>query len=298
MIQPGEVAILFEDTDLVVVNKPAGVVVNQADTHTDFTIQDWMVSHLEQEYQAPVAQLDWDQVVPGWQAQVPGDFDLQFGTPEEIFSERKGMVHRLDKDTSGALVLAKHPGSLMNLLRQFKDRQVEKTYHCLVHGKFGIEADTISFPIGRASRDRKIFDVRPDGREAVTTYQVKAFYPEVDWEKVLAEIQAVQTDFTEQAAKELKRRFQVYQGFSLVECQPKTGRTHQIRVHMAHLQHPLVGDTTYIGRKRQALDPLWCPRQFLHASRVEFKQPRVQQQLAVEAPLAADLAQVLAKLNV
>jgi 23S rRNA pseudouridine1911/1915/1917 synthase len=198
-------------------------------------------------------------------------------------------VHRLDKDTSGALLLAKNPGSLVNLLHQFKTRQVTKQYLCLVHGKFGIPAATVSFPMGRGSHNRQVFTVRADGREAVTEYKVQGFYPQLAVEKVAAVLPATH----HLDLKQLTKRFSIYQGFSLVECWPKTGRTHQIRVHMAHLKHPLVGDTTYVGKKRQALDPLWCPRQFLHASQLTFTHPRSGEVLTMAAPLAADLEKVV-----
>src|SRR5690606_460319 len=107
-----------------------------------------------------------------WLPLVPPGFEDTYGTPAAIFAERGGVVHRLDKDTSGVMVLAKNPGSLMNLLAQFKNRQTKKKYLALVHGKFTVPAATISEPLGRASRDRKVFAVRPDGREAVTKYAV------------------------------------------------------------------------------------------------------------------------------
>lgn len=273
------IPILFEDPDLLVINKPPGLVVNRADTHHSVTLQDWLHEHLAASSSAPEP----------WQALVPTEFSGAFGSPEDVWAERQGLVHRLDKDTSGTLVLAKNPGALVNLLHQFKTRQVTKQYTCLTHGKFGLAAATVSFPMGRASQNRQVFTVRADGREAVTEYRVAAFYETLDISKVLTSIPAESAG----DLKQLKRRFSIYQGFSLVECWPKTGRTHQIRVHMAHLKHPLVGDTTYVGKKRQALDPLWCPRQFLHASQVRFTHPRSGEEVAVQAPLPADLQQVL-----
>lgn len=286
--------ILYQDRDLMVINKPPGVVVNEADTQPHQTIQAWFQTFLATEYQQSLTTIDWDSAVPGWQTCIPDDFDDSFGTPSQVFVERGGIVHRLDKDTSGLLLLAKHPGSLVHLLKQFKERSVHKTYLCLVHGKFGIEKDIISFPLGRASRDRTVFAVRPDGREAVTEYEVQAFYerlPATVWEAPGAAASGV-------AIKELLRRAKIYQGFSLVRCFPHTGRTHQIRVHMAHLQHPLVGDTTYLGRKREALDPLWCPRHFLHAEAITFTHPATQAEQHFTAPLTADLEQVLALFQV
>lgn len=277
------IPILYEDDDLLVINKPPGVVVNRADTHQDETIQDWLIKRLQSATPDPAT----------WQTLVPADFSSKFGSVEEVWAERQGLVHRLDKDTSGAMILAKNPGALIHLLHQFKTRQVSKQYTCLTHGKFGMPAATVSFPMGRASQNRQLFTVRADGREAVTEYRVQAFYEGLDIETVLSKLA---TD-SELDLKQLKRRLSIYQGFSLVECWPKTGRTHQIRVHMAHLKHPLVGDTTYVGKKRQALDPLWCPRQFLHASQVSFSHPRSGEAVTVVAPLLDDLQHVLTLLK-
>ncbi len=262
-----EIPILYEDDDLVVINKPPGMVANRADTTDEPTLQDWMAERLGEQ---PEFSHDW-------QEQVPNDFDVTYGSPEDVFKDRLGLVHRLDKDTSGVMVWAKHPGSLVQLLSDFKQRRVEKKYLALVHGKTQAPEATLSFPLGRASRDRKLFAVRPDGREAVTKYRVKQRFTSLKIEDLPV------TD----------KRFSIYQGFSLVECWPKTGRTHQIRVHLAHIRHPLVGDTTYVGQKRSRLDPLWCPRQFLHAEQLTLNHPRTHEKTEFTAPLWPDLAKVL-----
>jgi 23S rRNA pseudouridine1911/1915/1917 synthase len=261
------IPIIFEDQDILLINKPPGLVVNRAETIQEPTLQDWMAERLGE---TPAFPADWAEMVPA-------DFDPAYGTPEEIFQERLGIVHRLDKDTSGVMVLAKHPGSLVALLSDFKRRRVKKQYLALVHGKVQAPEATLSFPLGRASRDRKLFAVRPDGREAVTTYRVKQRFTSLDPEHL--------------AQKD--KRFSIYQGFSLLECWPQTGRTHQIRVHLAHIRHPLVGDTTYVGQKRSRLDPLWCPRQFLHAEKISLTHPRSQEIQEFSAPLWPDLKQVL-----
>jgi 23S rRNA pseudouridine1911/1915/1917 synthase len=273
--------ILFEDNDLLVINKPAGVVVNDASSVRGVTIQQWMQEYLLACNEVPEAE---------WQSMVPTDFDDQYGTPTTIFLERLGMVHRLDKNTSGALVLAKHPGSLVNLLAQFRDRQVQKEYTCLVHGYVSPTHGVIDAPIGRSSKDRKKFAVVPDGRTAQTEYQVNQVFTHLDPVKLADKI-------GERAPELLQRSQSLYQGFSLVRCFPKTGRTHQIRVHFAHVNHPLVGDTTYVGKKRQKVDPVWCERHFLHASSITVQHPRTKQPLTVTAPLTEDLAAVQAVLE-
>lgn len=269
--------ILFEDQDLVVLNKPAGVVVNDAASVSGLTIQQWMREYLLHAPEVPEAE---------WLPQVPADFDPQYGSPTDIFVDRLGMVHRLDKNTSGVLVLAKHPGSLVNLLAQFRLRQVQKEYLCLVHGLVESGSGVIDAPLGRSNRDRKKFAVVEDGRSAVTEYQVEEIYMALNPAKLE---QAVGARTAQEIATKSER---IYQGFSLVRCFPKTGRTHQIRVHMAHIQHPLVGDTTYVGKKRQKLDPLWCSRHFLHASKLTLHHPRTGELLTVTAPLTPDLIAV------
>lgn len=277
--------ILYEDNDLLVINKPAGMVVNQAETNAEPTIQEWLEAQINTQ-----AKKDSQE----WQSLIPADFNPEFGTPESIFQERDGIVHRLDKDTSGALVLAKNPGALVNLLAQFKQRQTEKTYTCLVHGKLKVAAGSISAPLGRASTDRKKFAVIAEGRAAETEYRADEFYPHLDVDAVIREMKMKEEA---EIVRNFKKKAKVYQGFSLLTCWPKTGRTHQIRVHLKHLGHPLVGDVTYLGHKRAKLDPVWCPRQFLHASSITFTHPRTQERLVVGAPLAADLGKVLSYLQ-
>lgn len=278
-----EIEIIYQDQDLMAINKPAGVIVNEATTASDETIQSWF----------------WQKIGAGkdvrpsdYQGLIPPDFNQSFGTPEEIFGQRQGLVHRLDKETSGVLLLAKNPGSLVNLLSQFKKRQTKKKYLCLVHGKFGIESDTISAPLARSSQNRQKFAVKIEGREAVTSYKVLDYFPKLDLEKL-----AQNTTITPEDIKLLKKNKSSYQGFSLVECWPKTGRTHQIRVHMAHIKHPLVGDKSYVGKKRQKLDPIWCERHFLHASQITFTHPRSGQEMTLEADLSPDLNRVLTLLK-
>lgn len=270
MIKP---EIIAEDQDLWVINKPPGLVVNRSKTIQEETLQDWL------EEQLPADQTDWQELVPP-------DFDDQYGTPQKIFQQRLGLVHRLDRETSGVLVLAKNPGALVNLLQQFKDRSTQKHYLCLAHGNFRVPRGNIRAPIDRAHYDRQKMAVHPGGRPAVTQYQVKSYYPGLK-PSVIAKL----------FNKEEQRQLSLYQGFSLVDCWPKTGRTHQIRVHLKHWRHPLVGDTKYVGRKRSRLDPIWCPRQFLHALSLTLTHPRMGKEVTYEAPLSSDLQQVLSYLE-
>jgi 23S rRNA pseudouridine1911/1915/1917 synthase len=285
-----EIQIVFEDDDLVVVNKPHGVVTNRAETVKGLTIQEWMEDRIEKDKKV-MAQVKDKKF---WQDLVPVDFDQQWGSVQEIFTQRGGMVHRLDKDTSGILVLAKNPGSLVNLLAQFKNRQVQKTYQCLVHGKFKVAEGVVAAPIARARKDRKKFAVGVEGRNAETHYQVKNEFSDQGIKEWLEEVKEKEI-ISKDSSKFFKKNLQTYnQGFSLLECLPKTGRTHQIRVHMAHLQHPLVGDKTYGGRKRIKLDSFWCPRHFLHAISLELAHPRSGKKIRFEAAILDDLKGVLA----
>jgi RluA family pseudouridine synthase len=282
--------ILFEDDDLLIINKPAGVVVNRSHTYSEPTIQDWMADRLGLTPQAsgqpktpgtqtfPLIDRDHSFMTdqPGYQAsrEMKEEGSDAYGTPEEIFAERLGMVHRLDKDTSGVMILAKNPTTLMELLRQFKQREVEKTYLALVHGKLVPSEGTIRLPMGRSSEDRKKFSVSVDGKMSETHFQVIEHYPGLP--KLIA-----------------PKKGKSYQGFSLVELTPKTGRTHQIRVHMSAIKHPLVGDSGYAGKKRITLDKEWCPRQFLHAKKLCVTHPTTKERLCVDAPLAPDLQAAL-----
>lgn len=262
---------IFEDRDLLVIDKPGGLVVNRAKSVTNQALQDWFaIRQKDQEFPA------------GWSKFLPADFSDEYGSPEEIYQERQGMVHRLDKDTSGVMVFAKHPGSLINLLAQFRTRQVSKEYLALVHGRFRVKQGTLTMPLSRSRTDRQKFAVNIAGRPAVTEYRVEQIFTGFDW-------LTLESRLGERAA-ELKQSRRFYeQGFSLVRCLPKTGRTHQIRVHLTHEQHPIVGDTKYTGRNRARLDPFWCPRQFLHAVSLEFIHPRTGEKMRFEAELPEDL---------
>jgi 23S rRNA pseudouridine1911/1915/1917 synthase len=227
-----EPKIIFEDKDFLIVDKPAGVIVNDAETTKGkLTLQSWLST-----------------------------LDYPLAKSKE---ERGGIVHRLDKETSGILIVAKTREAFNSLQREFKERSVEKIYIALVHGKVEPEKGTIEVSVGRLPWRRDRFGVLPGGREARTDYEVISFYKK-DGEE-----------------------------YSLVEVKPKTGRTHQIRIHFKYLRYPLVSDSFYAGRKTARKDRTWCPRLFLHASRIKFKHPTTGKEVTFETSLPADLAGVL-----
>ncbi len=220
-------SIVYEDGDLLVVDKPAGLAVHPSPGHSSHTLVNGILAHCT---------------------------DLS-GIGGEL---RPGIVHRLDKDTSGLIIIAKNDAAHTSLARQLKDRKVEKTYTALVEGRPAHEEGLIEGPIGRDPQHRKRMAVVAHGRDARTRY------------RVLREIA----------------------GRSLLEVRPETGRTHQIRVHLASIKHPIVGDALYGRRREPAL-----ARQFLHAQRLAFKHPRTGERLELEAPLAEDLAGYLRELE-
>ncbi|MBN1991709.1 MAG: RluA family pseudouridine synthase [Anaerolineae bacterium] len=223
--------IVFEDDDLVVLNKPAGLVVHPAHGHAAGTLVNALL------------------------ARYP---DLA-GLREADAGVRPGLVHRLDRDTSGLMIVARTPQALQHLRRQFKTRAVEKTYLALVFGRPEAPAGVIDVPLGRDPRHRQKFAPRPGGKPARTHYRLRE-------------------DFGR---------------YSLLEVGLETGRTHQIRVHLAWLKCPVVGDPVY-GRQKNALG---LKRQFLHAWRLRFEHPRRGTMLQLEAPLPGDLQAALAGLR-
>lgn len=227
-----EIPVIFEDSEIVVIDKPSGIVCNRAETIKEETIQDWMD-----------AKYKIQEIVPKTE-------------DEQYFKGRSGLVHRLDRETSGTMVLAKTTEAFVSLLRQFKERGVQKEYVALTHGFWSAGEGQINLPIARRRDDRKKMGVREDGRESITHYEVVSEY--ASWE----------------FPKELKVDDRGYVGFSLVSFKPKTGRTHQIRVHAQQMGHPLVGDMDYAGRKRSREDRKWAFRVMLQAQKIEFEHPR------------------------
>ncbi len=225
--------VLYEDADLLAIDKPPGMVVHPAPGARSGTVVNAVLHRL------------------GTLAGV--------GAPD-----RPGIVHRLDKDTSGVLLIARTAAALAALGRQFRDRTVQKTYVAVVHGRVAGTSGIVDRPIGRDPRERKRMSVRSGGgRVAVTRWTVAERFP----------------------------------GATLLHLHPETGRTHQLRVHLAALGHPIVGDRVYGGRRRPpaGAPPLLAtfPRQALHAAEVAFRHPRTGEQTALGAPLPADIRTLL-----
>lgn len=228
------IEILYEDSDLLVVNKPAGMVVHPGTGNRRGTLANALAYHMEQ---------------------------LSRKDPM-----RPGIVHRLDKGTSGLLLVAKNEATHDRLTRQFQRRKVHKVYLALLYGRLVPEKGEIAVPIGRDSRSRTRISTRTSRpRGATTRYEVISYL----------------------------------RGFTFVRAFPVTGRTHQIRVHFHHLGHPVVGDPTYI-RREYARPDTFRPklnRLFLHATRIELKHPSSGEELVFEAPLPYELAHLIETLG-
>lgn len=222
--EPIGLDVLYTDSDLIVLNKPAGLVVHPSAGHAEGTLVNALLYH------AP---------------------DISIGG-----THRPGIVHRLDRDTSGVLLVAKNESALENLQKQFHARTISKTYLALVQGGIVHPRGQIDAPIGRDPRDRK--------RMAVTSGRARQ----------------AETEFA------VKLNLGPYQ---LLELYPKTGRTHQLRVHLAFIGHPVVGDPVY-GKTKSGLN---VPRQLLHAWKISFEHPRTGERQNFTAPLPGDFRQVL-----
>ena len=244
------IQIFYEDDYLMVINKPAGVVVNRVKTEKGETVQDWIDNGTK--------------------------VNRLTGQQAESFLQRSGIVHRLDKETSGCLIIAKTPEAFTELQRQFRAREVKKEYLALVHGMVEPKEGTIKVPIARSHHDRDKFAVVVGGRISETGYEVLRTF------KGLALLQQ-----QGQALSEL----------SLLRVFPKTGRTHQIRVHLKYFGHPLVSDEKY-GGSIALEDRKWCPRIFLHAAKIIFTHPVSKKSLSVNAPTPTDLEKVIKQLTI
>lgn len=229
--------IIYEDESFFVVDKPAGWITDSANTTKNQpVIQEWVAEN--------------------------------FQFPINNFQYRNGIVHRLDKETSGLLLIAKTKQAFEELQRQFKERLVHKAYIALVHGQVADKQGIINESVGRLPWRRDRFGVLPDGREATTGYKVNRYY-------------------VNSANEQL----------TLLELKPKTGRTHQIRIHLKHIGHPIVADEFYAGRKTARHDRKWCERLFLHAGEIKFLHPVTRKEVVFNSNLAPDLDTALAKLN-
>lgn len=231
--------IVFEDDDVVVVNKPAGLVVHPAAGIHSGTLANALAYHFQQ------------------LSTLAGGI-------------RPGIVHRLDKDTSGLLVAAKTESAHENLADQFRAREVFKNYAALVYGVVKLQAGRIEQPIARDPRNRTRMAVVSGGREALSLFKIRRSYG----------------------------------SFTLVDVELKTGRTHQIRVHLSWLKHPVVGDDLYAGGRENSIQDVQLRaqirklnRQFLHAEQLGFSHPRTGEPMRFVAPLPAELAGLLEELE-
>ncbi len=221
--------IVYEDGDLIVLNKPKGLVVHPAAGHWSGTLVNALLHHCR---------------------------DSLSGINGAL---RPGIVHRIDKDTSGLLVVAKNDFAHQSLAAQLQDHSLAREYVCLVTGGMRADSGTVDAPIGRHPTDRKRMAVVADGRPAVTHWQV------------------------------LER----FSGYTLLKCRLETGRTHQIRVHMAHIGHPIVGDMVY-GRKKPELGQ---DTQCLHARAITFRHPRSGETVTLTCPLPPYLEALIHQLR-
>lgn len=229
--EPIPLDVKYEDNDLIVLSKPAGMVVHPAYGHSSGTLVNALLAHTKE--------------LSGIGGVV-----------------RPGIIHRLDKDTSGLMIVAKNDTAHQVLSQELKDRKIKRTYLTLVHGRFKEMEGVVDAPIGRSPRFRqKMAVMGTANREAISHYRVLA----------------------------------TYNDYSLVEVRLETGRTHQIRVHMKYINHPVVGDPLY-GSGRSKRD-LGLDRQFLHAYKLEFVHPRTGEILRFEDELPRDLQEILDKLK-
>lgn len=223
------IEVIYEDNDIIVVNKPKGMVVHPANGNPDGTLVNAIMAICK---------------------------DSLSGIGGEI---RPGIVHRLDKDTSGLIIVAKNNKAHVNMSEQIKNHEVKKTYIALVRGVVKENEATIDMPIGRSNSDRKKMAVTKNGRNAITHIKV------------------------------LKR----YEKYTLLEVNIETGRTHQIRVHLSHIGYPIIGDYTYSNGKNE----FGVVGQCLHAKKLEFRHPITGKDMILEAPLPEYFEDILQKLN-
>ena len=221
--------VVYEDDDVIVVNKPSGLVVHPAPGHPDGTLVNALLYHC-------------------------GDSLSGVGG-----ALRPGIVHRIDRDTSGLIIAAKNDYAHQFLSAQLADHTLARTYECIVVGNLHEDSGTVDAPIARDSRDRKRMAVVPGGRRAVTHWTVLARYP----------------------------------GYTHVQCRLETGRTHQIRVHMAYLGHPILGDTVY-GAKKPVPG---LTGQCLHAVGLQFIHPRTKELVSLSCPLPGEFTAALRKID-
>lgn len=230
--------IIYEDDDLIILNKQAGMIVHPARGNTHGTLVNGLAFYS-------------DKLSSGL-----GEF-------------RPGIVHRLDKNTTGVMIVTKDDTAQWKIAKQFEHRQINKTYLAIVHGTPELTADRINAPLGKHPRKRERYAIRPDtGKESVTFYET----------------------------------LESFRGYSLLKITPKTGRTHQIRVHLSYIKHPVVADDMYGGKlvypwqladTEPAVQEPVLGRVALHAFGIEFKHPTTEKMVKFEAPLPADMNKLL-----
>ncbi|MBA3019037.1 MAG: RluA family pseudouridine synthase [Proteobacteria bacterium] len=231
--EPGDIDILYEDKHIIVINKEPGLVVHPAPGHNKGTLVNRLLYHCP---------------------------ELE-GIGGKL---RPGIVHRLDKDTSGTIVAAKNDAAHINLAAQFESRKIKKLYLALVYGVVKSESGSISLPIGRHPSDRKkMSSVSRKSRSAETFWKV----------------------------------IERFNWATLLELDLKTGRTHQIRVHCAAINHPVLGDPVYGGKKAAKKLPTSVPRQMLHAWRLEFAHPVTGEAMSFESPIPPDMGELIEALR-
>lgn len=255
--EPIPLQVVYEDEDLMVINKPAGLVVHPGHGNYEHTLLNALAYYFEENNKLKIEDLR---------------FKIDINDPEI------GLVHRIDKDTSGLLLIAKTPEAKANLAMQFFDHTTERTYNALVWGTFQEDEGTIEGALGRDTKDRtcyKVYDLEdnPNAKEAVTHWRV------------------------------LERFLYV----TLVECRLETGRTHQIRVHMRHIGHPLFSDEKYGGTEilkglptqkyKQYIQNCFalCPRQVLHAKTLGFTHPRTGERMFFDSEWPEDMTNLINK---
>lgn len=242
-----DIKILYEDKNTLVVYKPVGVVVNRAESVKGETIQDWIEKKIQDE-------------------------SGQWQTDDKTFKLRSGVCHRLDKETSGCLIIAKNPKALYYYLKMFKDRKVKKVYTALVHGRVEPSEGEVILPLKRSMFDREKWQVHYEGKRAVTGWTVEkrfVYDNTPHWKNSL----------------------------TLLSLNLKTGRTHQIRVHLSFLGWPIFADEKYLNKDLSKLDREKLDHHFLHAGYLEFKNYDGEL-IKVVAPLPDDCSRLLSTLLV
>ncbi|MCL4360554.1 RluA family pseudouridine synthase [Patescibacteria group bacterium] len=255
-----DIPVIYEDHDVIVINKPPGIVVNNAQSVKGETVQDWAALRFKSQIANPNLQKIIDKT----------HWSLSFGHCD--FCSRAGIVHRIDKETSGILLIAKTPEIFAELQRQFKEREIKKVYLAVCHGSIVPPEGEIRAPVGRLPWNRERFGIVPGGKDAVTKYNI------------IASLECRTTEHNTVPA-------------SLAAVYPETGRTHQIRVHLKYIGHPVVGDYLYAGRIVSREDRTWAPRVMLHAWKISFRRPNGSV-LSLTAPVPEDMRRLFGDLEI